>query len=252
MVKIQKKLKGFTDGIKILGTFQNDKYGNDGNENDDIINNPLYKNFNDQRQTNINLDFNIKEEVIQKNINYKDLNLYVDQNDTSILLVILLYKILMKKPQNIVEYIINELNVILKQHTLENDENINSQSSDNNNNMKLPNCDDINKNQKDSLDKQYTIINPKPMELINNKTFLGDDILSLENLLNIVNFTKIQNSDQIYFNNLLKILKQFKNFKNDSILLNEKINPSDTIPMDKAFQLATLFYTNHFSSSFIN
>ncbi|CAD2112305.1 hypothetical protein YYG_04905 [Plasmodium vinckei petteri] len=248
MVKIQKKLKGFTDGIKILGTFYNDKYVSDENENDDIINDPLYKNINDQRQTNINLDFNI-EEVIQKQINYKNLNLYLNKNDTSILLSILLYKILMKKPQNIVEYIINELNVILNQHTLEKDENINSQSSDNNTYMELPNCDDIKKN---SLDKQHTIINPKPMELINSKTFLGDDILSLENLLSIVNFTKIQNSDQIYFNNLLKILKQFKNFKNDCILLNEKINPSDVIPMDKAFHLATLFYTNHFSSSFIN
>ncbi|CAD2086745.1 conserved Plasmodium protein, unknown function [Plasmodium vinckei lentum] len=248
MVKIQKKLKGFTDGIKILGTFHNDKYVSDENENDDIINDPLYKNINDQRQTNINLDFNI-EEVIQKQINYKNLNLYLNKNDTSILLSILLYKILMKKPQNIVEYIINELNAILNQHTLEKGENINSQSSDNNTYTELPNCDDI---KKKSLDKQHTIINPKPMELINSKTFLGDDILSLENLLSIVNFTKIQNSDQIYFNNLLKILKQFKNFKNDCILLNEKINSSDIIPMDKAFHLATLFYTNHFSSSFIN
>ncbi|CAD2086762.1 conserved Plasmodium protein, unknown function [Plasmodium vinckei brucechwatti] len=251
MVKIQKKLKGFTDGIKILGDFHNDKYVSDENETDDIINNPLYKNINDQRQTNINLDFNIKE-VIQKQINYKNLNLYLNKNDTSILLSILLYKILMKKPQNIVEYITSELNVILNQHTLEKDENINSQSNDNNTYMELPNCDDINKNIKNSLDKQHTIINPKPMELINSKTFLGDDILSLENLLSIVNFTKIQNSDQIYFNNLLKILKQFKNYKNNCILLNEKMNPSDIIPMDKAFHLATLFYTNHFSSSFIN
>ncbi|KEG01170.1 conserved Plasmodium protein, unknown function [Plasmodium vinckei vinckei] len=251
MVKIQKKLKGFTDGIKILGTFHNDKYVSDENENDDIINNPLYKNINDDRQTNINLDFNIKE-VIQNQINYKNLNLYLNKNDTSILLSILLYKILMKKPQNIVEYIINELNVILNQHTLEKDENINSQSSNNNTYMELSNCDDINKDIKNSLDKQHTIINPKPMELINSKTFLGDDILSLENLLSIVNFTKIQNSDQIYFYNLLKILKQFKNFKNDCILLNENINPSDIIPMNKAFHLATLFYTNHFSSSFIN
>ncbi|SCM02382.1 conserved Plasmodium protein, unknown function [Plasmodium chabaudi adami] len=251
MVKIKKKLKGFTDGIKILGTFHNDKYVNDENENDDIINDPLYKNIIDQRQTNINLDFNLKE-VIQKQINYKDLNLYLNQNDTSILLSILLYKVLMKKPQNIVEYIVNELNDLLNQPTLEKDENVNSQSSDNNTHMELSNCDDVNKNIKNSLDQQHIIINPKPMELINSKAFLGDDILSLENLLSIVNFTKIQNSDQIYFNNLLKILKQFKNFKNDCILLNEKINPSDIIPMDKAFHLATVFYTNHFSRSFIN
>ncbi|CRG97193.1 conserved Plasmodium protein, unknown function [Plasmodium gallinaceum] len=224
MVKIGKKLKGFNEGVNIID-----------NNKDKILekkNNKEIKNKNNEK---------IKEEkhtlyfgeIQKKKKEYDDLDFYLKNNNISMLLVLLLCKIITKKPKNICDFIHNELDSLL-QCQLDKSKTSNIINKEHNENQ------NYNEEKKDILKKDnYN-------KIINYETFLGENYLSLDNILDAVNFIKIENSEKIYFNNLIKIIEIFENPQNKHTLLKENMQLTDSISLNKAINLAKIFYNNYF------
>ncbi|SBT76015.1 conserved Plasmodium protein, unknown function [Plasmodium ovale] len=250
MVKIGKKLKGFNEGINKLDTQKGKQIEKKEEEDEEEVGkNEIENKTKDIVENEENSDVYFIEESTRKKENSQDLNFYVQKSNASILLELLLYKVLMNKPKNIVNFVQNELNILFK-HKMEKGFESHPFGSEYND---VGLCSNREKDENSFCPNanQY-ITQPIPMELIKDELFLGEHLLSLENVIDAVKFIKIENSDKVYFSNLLKILQHFENAQNKNILIRENIQPKDNIPLTKAIHLTTLFYNNYFGNTSIN
>ncbi|SOS78833.1 conserved Plasmodium protein, unknown function [Plasmodium sp. gorilla clade G1] len=280
MVKIGKKLKGFNEGIPKLNTNINDKIIKEKEENDSEERErqrEKYKNekehelnemiFEHDDQQNIHEQYrklyleNIKDSKIYI---HDDLQYYLEKNNIPTLLVLLLYRILIEKPENIIKFIIDQIYVFLftktetnkKKHALlkplectfqqsceekekktkkEQDENNMINSLDGNMNPSFH--ESIN----DALQKNNNLI-----ESINYESFIKQHFFGLDNILEVVDFLKIENTEEIYYNNLIHIIKNFQNPINNQILQRENVSYGQTISLNKALCLSETIYNNYF------
>ncbi|VWU53025.1 conserved protein, unknown function [Hepatocystis sp. ex Piliocolobus tephrosceles] len=275
MVKIGKKFKGFNKELSKVDTYYAKDKEVDTDKNEITKYNKSSIKLKESYEHNENLyliEQNRKQKIKEK---YKNINAYLENNNISTFLILLLYKILMHKPKNVIQFIINELNTlfnnILKQNTYSNFVKSNNiKTSDvitdyiNNFNVdisysldthlytKLNKVGNDTENGADTYKQNNNeilsdnLIKTIPMELVNEELFLGQDLISISNLTDVINFLKIENTNKIYFNNLNKILLNYENSKNKKILKKENIKISDSICIDKAIILTTVFYNNYF------
>ncbi|CRG99041.1 conserved Plasmodium protein, unknown function [Plasmodium relictum] len=236
MVKIGKKLKGFDEEINKID-----------NNKDKILSEKNNSEIKDKKNERIKEEKHTLyfKEIHKTKEEYDDLDFYLKNNNISIFLVLLLYKIITKKPNNVCNFILNELGSLL-QCKLDKSKEYNFINKENTENPKY------NEEKKDILKKENINCDLKKNQhnkIIDYETFLGENHLSLDNLLDAVNFIKIENSDKIYFNNLIKIIEIFENSQNKDILLKENMQPTDFISLNKAENMAKNFYNNYFYNS---
>ncbi|KAI4841502.1 uncharacterized protein MKS88_000040 [Plasmodium brasilianum] len=257
MVKIGKKLKGFDEGIKRLDThkdreieeeektkisYKGNKYGSGKFSRKTVE--QTREHPTEYPSENNDALYLVEESILVKK-KYNDPSFYLERNSTSAFLVLLLYKILIIKPDNIIEFILKELECLLKDK-FEKSKKFNNISD--NNNIRTVTSERHKDDAKNFIGKKFHLTEPKSTYLEKYKFFQGERFLSLDNLLEAVNFIKIENSDQVYFNSLLKIIKHFENSQNKDELLKENIQLNDSIPLNKAIHLTKTFYINYFHS----
>ncbi|CZT98435.1 hypothetical protein CYL21_3688 [Plasmodium falciparum NF54] len=280
MVKIGKKLKGFNEGIPKLNTNINDKIIKEKEENDSEERErqrEKYKNekehelnemiFEHDDQQNIHEQYrklyleNIKDSKIYI---HDDLQYYLEKNNIPTLLVLLLYRILIEKPENIIKFIIDQIYVFLftktetnkKKHALlkplectfqqscEEKEKKTKKEQDENNMINSLDGDmnpSFHESINDALQKNNNLI-----ESINYESFIKQHFFGLDNILEMVDFLKIENTEEIYYNNLIHIIKNFQNPINNQILQRENVSYGQTISLNKALCLSETIYNNYF------
>ncbi|KNG76751.1 hypothetical protein PFMG_02978 [Plasmodium falciparum IGH-CR14] len=280
MVKIGKKLKGFNEGIPKLNTNINDKIIKEKEENDSEERErqrEKYKNekehelnemiFEHDDQQNIHEQYrklyleNIKDSKIYI---HDDLQYYLEKNNIPTLLVLLLYRILIEKPENIIKFIIDQIYVFLftktetnkKKHALlkplectfqqscEEKEKKTKKEQDENNMINSLDGDMnplFHESINDALQKNNNLI-----ESINYESFIKQHFFGLDNILEVVDFLKIENTEEIYYNNLIHIIKNFQNPINNQILQRENVSYGQTISLNKALCLSETIYNNYF------
>ncbi|ETW18354.1 hypothetical protein PFAG_02857 [Plasmodium falciparum Santa Lucia] len=280
MVKIGKKLKGFNEGIPKLNTNINDKIIKEKEENDSEERErqrEKYKNekehelnemiFEHDDQQNIHEQYrklyleNIKDSKIYI---HDDLQYYLEKNNIPTLLVLLLYRILIEKPENIIKFIIDQIYVFLftktetnkKKHALlkplectfqqscEEKEKKTKKEQDENNMINSLDGDmnpSFHESINDALQKNNNLI-----ESINYESFIKQHFFGLDNILEVVDFLKIENTEEIYYNNLIHIIKNFQNPINNQILQRENVSYGQTISLNKALCLSETIYNNYF------
>ncbi|GAW79883.1 hypothetical protein, conserved [Plasmodium gonderi] len=275
MVKIGKKLKGFDEGMHRVDTYigeesdgvEKNKIKNKSEKGIDqglIITPHLQKNIGynsdiESIEEEKNHPFLLLHEVIEndrdKNAHQEDINFYVERNCASTLLTFLLYKILITKPNNIIEFIVNELGILFNYHIGEGEKMKKKKKKDIftgicSSNMEEPCKENETDTKLNTLNENdFSSIVYKPLNLINHATFLGNNFLTLSDLFNVLKLIKIENSDKIYFNSLLKILRHFENPQNKDILMKENVHPNEPIPLSWALDLTTTFYNNYFKDT---
>lgn len=280
MVKIGKKLKGFNEDIPKLNTNINDKIIKEKEENDSEERErqrEKYKNekehelnemiFEHDDQQNIHEQYrklyleNIKDSKIYI---HDDLQYYLEKNNIPTLLVLLLYRILIEKPENIIKFIIDQIYVFLftktetnkKKHALlkplectfqqscEEKEKKTKKEQDENNMINSLDGDmnpSFHESINDALQKNNNLI-----ESINYESFIKQHFFGLDNILEVVDFLKIENTEEIYYNNLIHIIKNFQNPINNQILQRENVSYGQTISLNKALCLSETIYNNYF------
>lgn len=158
----------------------------------------------------------IKKEIVEKQESPDDddisLESYIHDTNIAQFFSLLLYKITLEKPENVCDFILKEITELM---------NLNER--------------DVNQ------------IEPKK-EMTNYRHLLGEHQISLEELIDMIQFIKIENEDQIYFNRLKGILNILDNEENSKMLSKENIKITDTIPIQKANELVTNYYKNYFNS----
>ncbi|CAG9481266.1 conserved Plasmodium protein, unknown function [Plasmodium vivax] len=174
--------------------------------------------------------------------NPADINAYVERSGTSTLLTLLLYKVLTTKPKNVVNYITDELAILLN-HELEMKEAKKDGHVERDSPKGTPSKDETD-SKSNALNESDFSARYTPTQLINHKAFLGDSFITLDDLFDAVKLIKIENCDKVYFNSLLKILRPFENDQNRDILLKENVQPNECIPLNWALYLTTTFYNN--------
>lgn len=267
MVKLGKKFKGF-DIERDITEKENKKKieKKEDRENDNIIETDVKEPLT---LPNYLLKFTGEKTTEETNID--ELDSYLTKNDIHKLSALLLYKILMEKPENVCEFILNELKQILieRGHVLpENEkqkekENKNEEENENENKEKKEQENERQKNEqlkmeaiKNETTKNETTkiaVNIRNTDIFvnpnNYEQFLGSNHLTLEDLMNVLSLLKIENEDKIYFNNLKKIIEivdSSGSSKNENNFLIETANQTENIPMDTAEELVTTFYKNYF------
>lgn len=93
----------------------------------------------------------------------------------------------------------------------------------------------------DALQKNNNLI-----ESINYESFIKQHFFGLDNILEVVDFLKIENTEEIYYNNLIHIIKNFQNPINNQILQRENVSYGQTISLNKALCLSETIYNNYF------
>ncbi|SOV14871.1 conserved Plasmodium protein, unknown function [Plasmodium sp. gorilla clade G2] len=279
MVKIGKKLKGFNDCIVKLKTNINEKIITEKEENHEEEKERQRENLKNEKENE--LREMIFEHDDQQNIHeqnrklylenikdskiyiHDDIQYYLEKNNIPTLLVLLLYRILIEKPQNVIKFIIDQIYIFLvtktetnKKLTLlkplectflqsceENKKNkIKKQDENNMINLLNEDMDPLfHKTINDTLEKNNHLIEP-----INYESFIKQQFFSLDNILEVVDFLKIENTEEIYYNNLIHIIKNFQNPINDQILQTDNMSYGQTISLNKALYLAETLYNNYF------
>ncbi|SOV22905.1 conserved Plasmodium protein, unknown function [Plasmodium sp. DRC-Itaito] len=279
MVKIGKKLKGFNDGIAKLKTNINDKIITEKEENHAEEKERQRENLKNEKENE--LSEMIFEHDDQQNIHeqnrklylenikdskiyiHDDLQYYLEKNNIPTLLVLLLYRILIEKPKNVIKFIIDQIYIFLitktetnKKLTLlkpleceflqsceENKKNkIKKQDENNMINLLNEDIDPLfHKTINNTLEKNNDLIEP-----INYESFIKQQFFSLDNILEVVDFLKIENTEEIYYNNLIHIIKNFQNPINEQILQTDNMSYGQTISLNKALYLSETFYNNYF------
>ncbi|SOV79770.1 conserved Plasmodium protein, unknown function [Plasmodium reichenowi] len=284
MVKIGKKLKGFNEGIPKLNTNINDKIINEKEENDAEERErqrEKYKNekehelnemiFEHDDQQHIHEQYrklyleNIKDSKIYI---HDDLQYYLEKNNIPTLLVLLLYKILIEKPENIIKFIIDQIYVFLftktetnKKHALlkplectflqsceEKEKKKKKEQHENNmiNSLDEDMNTSFHESKNDALQNNVLQKNNDIIESINYESFIKQHFFGLDNILEVVDFLKIENTEEIYYNNLIHIIKNFQNPINNQILQRENVSYGQTISLNKALCLSETIYNNYF------
>ncbi|ETW36377.1 hypothetical protein PFTANZ_02929 [Plasmodium falciparum Tanzania (2000708)] len=217
---------------------------------------------------------------------HDDLQYYLEKNNIPTLLVLLLYRILIEKPENIIKFIIDQIYVFLftktetnkKKHALLKPLECTFQQS----------CEEKEKKTKKEQDENNMInsldgdMNPSFHESINDALQKNNNLIESINIyiyLNVyikifintlivyiiyyfiniyvkvvVNFFKFytniyyynQNTEEIYYNNLIHIIKNFQNPINNQILQRENVSYGQTISLNKALCLSETIYNNYF------
>ncbi|GAB65392.1 hypothetical protein PCYB_061240, partial [Plasmodium cynomolgi strain B] len=255
MVKIGKKLKGFDEGINRHDTHIG---GEASQEKDTQVRNGAEKGTGPEFITllgdhlgehpsveAINGRGSLEDtvpNVCGSNVDQEDINAYVERNDTSTLLTLLLYKVLITKPKNVVQYITDELAILLN-HEPEMREPKKDGDVGRDSPSRTPFKDEMD-SKSNALGESDFSVKCTPTQLINHKAFLGDSFITLDDLFDAVKLIKIENCDKVYFNSLLKILRPFENAQNRDILLKENVQPNECIPLNWALYLTTTFYNN--------
>ncbi|ANQ06959.1 Uncharacterized protein PCOAH_00015210 [Plasmodium coatneyi] len=255
MVKIGKKLKGFDEGINRYDTHIG---GEASQEKDTQVKNGVEKGTGREFITLLsdNVGEHPSTEAIngrgpledtvsndyRSNIHQEDINAYIQRNDTSTLLTLLLYKVLITRPKNVVDYITDELAVLLN-HEPEIKETKKDSDVGGDSPNRTPFQEKMDSKSNELSESDFSV-KFTPTQLINHKTFLGDTFITLDDLFDAVNLIKIENCDKVYFNSLLKILRPFENAQNRDILLKENVQPNECIPLNWALYLTTTFYNN--------
>ncbi|KNC35471.1 hypothetical protein PFLG_00524 [Plasmodium falciparum RAJ116] len=195
---------------------------------------------------------------------HDDLQYYLEKNNIPTLLVLLLYRILIEKPENIIKFIIDQIYVFLftktetnkKKHALlkplectfqqscEEKEKKTKKEQDENNMINSLDGDmnpSFHESINDALQKNNNLI-----ESINYESFIKQHFFGLDNILEVVDFLKIENTEEIYYNNLIHIIKNFQNPINNQILQRENVSYGQTISLNKALCLSETIYNNYF------
>lgn len=248
MVKLGKKFKGFDKGGIDITQKENKKEiteKEDKEKNRNIIETGIKEPLTLPKYL-----LNFTGEKTTKETHIDELDFYLIKNDIHKLSVLLLYKILMEKPENVCEFILNELKQILIKRG-----NVLTEKEKEKGNEKK-NENEENKEQENERQKNETTKNDgniKNTDIFVNsedyKQFLGSNHLTLEDLMNILSFLKIENEDKIYFNNLKKIIQIVESSdssQNENNFLKGTENRTENIPMDTAEELVTTFYKNYF------
>ncbi|EUD64933.1 hypothetical protein C922_04665 [Plasmodium inui San Antonio 1] len=255
MVKIGKKLKGFDEGLHRHETH----IGGEGTQEKDTQLRNGSKEATGQEFITL-LGDNVGEHpsieaiygrgpledivsnVCSSNVDQEDIDAYLKRSDTSTLLTLLLYKVLITRPKNVVDYITDELAILLNHEPeikeTEKDGDVGRDSSN-----RIPFKDQMDR-KSSALGETDFSVKCTPPQLINHKTFLGGSFITLDDLFDAVKVIKIENCDKVYFNSLLKILRPFENAQNRDILLKENVQPNECIPLNWALYLTTTFYNN--------
>ncbi|KJP86191.1 hypothetical protein AK88_04162 [Plasmodium fragile] len=255
MVKIGKKLKGFDEGINrhdthIGGEAPQEKDTQVRNGAEEIIGREfitlLGDHLGEQNSTEaINGRSPLEDtrsHICCSNVDQEDINAYVERNYTPTLFTLLLYKVLITKPKNVIDYITDELAILLNHETEMKETKEDSHVGTDTHNT-IPSKDEMD-SKANALNENDFSVKYTPTQIINHKTFLADNFITLDDLFDAVNLIKIENCDKVYFNSLLKILRPFENAQNRDILLKENVQPNECVPLNWALYLTTTFYNN--------
>ncbi|SPJ10592.1 conserved Plasmodium protein, unknown function [Plasmodium sp. DRC-Itaito] len=284
MVKIGKKLKGFNEGIPKLNTNINDKIIKEKEENDAEEKErqlEKYKNEKENELSEMIFEHDDQQNIHEQNRKlylenikdckiyvHDDLQYYLEKNNIPTLLVLLLYRILIEKPENVIKFIIDQIYIFLFTKTETNKKNALLKPLEY---PFLQSCEEKEKKKKkeihennmiNSLDEgmdpsfhepindrlQNNVLqkNNDLIESINYESFIKEHFFGLDHILEMVDFLKIENTEEIYYNNLIQIIKNFQNPINNQILQRENMSYGQTISLNKALYLSETIYNNYF------
>ncbi|SOV77166.1 conserved Plasmodium protein, unknown function [Plasmodium sp. gorilla clade G3] len=279
MVKIGKKLKGFNEGIPELNTNINDKIIKEKEKNEAEEKERQYEKYKNKKENELNemiLEHDDQQNIYERNRKlylenikdskiyiHDDLQYYLEKNNIPTLLILLLYRILIEKPENVIKFIIDQVYVFLFTKTETNKKHALLKPLEC---TFLQSCEEKKKKKKKEQDENNMInsldedIDPSFHETINDtlqknndliksinyESFIKQHFFSLDNILEVVDFLKIENTEEIYYNNLIHIIKNFQNPINNQILQRENMSYGQTIPLNKALYLSETIYNNYF------